>query len=196
MKEMILLNEERVIDKGELLEQLDRHLDWIKSCDTKSSIVLAVIGIFITIYTSEKSIEMLNKMVSESIQNINFSNLLFLLLFAISWGVFVYGGYSLIRVLVPRLSKDVVSYEGIETDSLYFFECVAKNKFSEYKDKVLNRSDNEDINDILSQIYINAKISTKKYSYYSKGIKCTFLGMAGILVLYIVGVILVKVGGF
>jgi hypothetical protein len=36
------------------------YIEWIKSCDTKTSIVLGVIGIFLTIFASDSSINMLN----------------------------------------------------------------------------------------------------------------------------------------
>jgi len=52
-------NELRNIDKTNLIERLDRNLDWIKSCDTKAAIVIAVVGVFLTIFTSETSINML-----------------------------------------------------------------------------------------------------------------------------------------
>ncbi|WP_405158499.1 Pycsar system effector family protein [Paenibacillus sp. FSL H8-0283] len=183
-------------DKASLTQQFDRQLDWIKSCDTKSSIVLAVVGIFLTVFTAEHSINMLNDIVSKSIHNINFSNVLYLLGFSFFLCLFVYGAYCLIRVLTPRLSKDTLSFEGTERDSLYFFESIAKNTFNDYKDKVLNRSNNEQSIDLLSQTYINAKICTIKYAYYSKGIKFTFIGITGILVLYIIGIVLIKMGGF
>lgn len=183
-------------EKNSLISQLDRHLEWIKSCDTKSSIVLAVIGIFLTVFTYEHSINMLNVIISRSIKSINFSNLLFLFLFTVSWCVFIYGAYCLIRVLIPRLSKEVLAYDGIQTDSLYFFENISKNTFSEYKEKVINRKEEDEITDILSQIFVNAQICTIKYSYYSKGIRCAFIGISGVLVLYIIGIILVKAGGF
>ncbi|KIV58960.1 hypothetical protein AM501_09515 [Aneurinibacillus migulanus] len=184
------------LDKNNLIAQLDRHLDWIKSCDTKSSIVIAGIGIFLTIFTSEHSINMLKLILSQTIQHISFSNFLYLLFFAVSWVVFIYGAYCLVRVLIPRLSKEVLAYEGICNDSLYFFETIAKNNFPEFKEKVINRNQEEEIADILSQIYVNAKICTIKYSYYSMGIKYSFLGVAGVIILYLIGVILIKLGGF
>ncbi|MFV8830134.1 Pycsar system effector family protein [Alkalihalobacterium sp. APHAB7] len=189
--------EDKSIDKDDLLFQLDRHLDWIKSCDTKSSIVLAVVGIILSIFTSEHSIKMLNDILSNSVQNISFSNILYLLLFTLSWCVFLYGAYCLIRVLIPRLGKEGQAYDGTtHKDSLYYFEDISKNTFTEYKDKVFNRSNDNEITDILSQIFVNAKICTSKYSYYSKGIKYTSLGITGVVILYIIGIILVKTGGF
>jgi hypothetical protein len=179
--------------RKDLLEQLNRHLDWIKSCDTKSSIVLAVIGIFLTIFATNNSINLLNTILLKAIGNINFANILYLLTFFISLCSFIYGAYCLIRVLTPILGKKVQEYQGIHTDSLYFFETIARNSFFEFKDKVNRRSEEDEISDILSQIYINAKICTIKYSFYSKGIKLSFLGIASVLILYVIGVILLNV---
>lgn len=181
--------------KEELIEQLDRHLDWIKSCDTKTSIVLGVIGIFLTIFASDSSINIINLVFSGVIQNLNFSNLLYLILFILSLSIFVYGAFSLIRVLIPRLSKEVEVYHATYKDSLYFFESIAKSTFPEYKEKLAKRVEEDDIFDITSQIFINAQICAIKYSLYKKGIKFSFLGIAGILILYVIGIILLKSGG-
>jgi Family of unknown function (DUF5706) len=183
-------------DKHHLCSQLDRHLDWIKSCDTKSSIVLAVVGIFLTIFTSEYSLKMFATIIELSLANINFSNVLYLSFLAVAFGSFIYGTYSLISVLTPRLSKEANVHENVDVNnSLYFFESISRNKFSEFKDKVYQRTPEDEINDILAQIYVNAKISTEKYKHYSKGILCVFLGIGMILILFAVGSFLVKVGG-
>lgn len=190
------MNGNNSVDRSELIERLDRLLDWIKSCDTKTSIVLAIIGIFLAIFTTELSVNTIGVIFSQTIHHIDFANILFLFCVAASCAAFVYGGYCLIRVLIPRLSKDASVYEGIYTDSLYFFEAIAKNDFREFKDKVTNRNEEDDNKDILSQIYINAKICTIKFAYYRKGIKFTFIGLTGMMLLYAIGLTLVKVGGF
>lgn len=189
------MNAKNYYNKEELLGQLDRHLDWIKSCDTKTSIVLGVIGIFLTIFASDGSINIINLVFSGVIQNLNFSNLLYLILFILSFSIFVYGAFSLIRVLIPRLSKEVEMYHGTYKDSLYFFESIAKSTYPEYKEKMTKRIEEDEIFDITSQIFINAQICTIKYSFYKKGIKFSFLGIAGILILYVLGIILLKSGG-
>ncbi len=74
------------LKKEDLIQRLNRHLDWIKSCDTKASIVIAGAGIFLSIFTAEHSINMLNQILTQTIRNINFSNFLYLTLFLISWG--------------------------------------------------------------------------------------------------------------
>ncbi len=190
------LTEKKDLEKNALLGELDRHLDWIKSCDTKASIILAAVGIFIAGYTSNHSIKMLSLILLSSISNISFSNLLYLLLTATSWCTFVYGTYNLIRVLIPRLKKSVMVYEGTNQESLFYFETISNRTFREFQIEKTNRLLKDDIEDILSQIFINAKIATKKYSYYHKGILNVFIGMISALILYIIGILLVKMGGF
>lgn len=190
------MGEKEELDKNILLGELDRQLDWIKSCDTKASIILGAVGVLIAVFTSEHSIKMINTIISSSINNISFSNLFYLLLTGISWLVFAYGIYNLIRVLVPRLKNSVTAYQGTNQKSLYYFETISNRTFLEYKETKLNRLHEEDVGDILSQIYINAKISTKKYNFYNKGILYVFTGVIGTLILYIIGALLVKLGGF
>lgn len=139
---------------------------------------------------------MLNQILSQTIENINFSNLLYLTLFFVFWGMFIYGAYSLIRVLVPMMKKEVLIYQqDTRADSLYYFESIDDKKYLEFKQKMIDETPEDEIEDLLTQIYINAKVCSAKYSFYRRGIRLTFIGIAGILVLYIVGIILLKLEG-
>ncbi|MFX4305417.1 hypothetical protein F8N00_08495 [Exiguobacterium sp. A1_3_1] len=184
------------LEKTDLLQRLDRHLDWIKSCDTKASIVIAGAGIFLSIFTAEHSINMLNQILTKAVQNINFSSFLYLTFFIISWAIFIHGAYNLVRVLVPMMKKDVLIYQqDTRSDSLYYFESIDDKKFPEFKEKMVSETPEEEIEDLLTQIYINARICSSKYTFYKKGIRSIFIGIAGVLVLYTIGIILLKLGG-
>lgn len=184
------------IEKENLLNRLDRTLEWIKASDTKTSIILAGIGIFFTIFTTDYIVNIIKAIFISLVKNINFSNMLFFLLFSISVWLLFYGTFCLIKALIPRLEKDNVADEGRPVDSLYFFETIAKNNYQQFRDKIYSVTKEEEIEDLLSQIYVNAKICTFKYHYSRKGIKYSFIGISGILLLYIIGLILLKLGGF
>ncbi|KDN91329.1 DUF5706 domain-containing protein (plasmid) [Bacillus velezensis] len=181
--------------KNNLIQRLDRHLDWIKSCDTKSSIVLAMIGIFLTLFLSDQSLGLLKKILLESTRNVNFSNVLYLIILMASWCLFVYGAYCLVKVLVPK-NKKVLDGEGLHRDSLYYFETTSSNSFTEFKRRVLSENKDDELKDILSQVYVNAQICTIKYTYFKKGIRFSFLGAASTLVIYLIGALLAYLGGF
>lgn len=182
--------------KNDLLDELDRHLGWIRSCDTKASIVLAMLGVFIVTISSELFLDGQKEVVLKAWDNINFSNLIYLIFEVAVYLLFFNGVYNIIRVLFPQLKKSVKAYNGVENDSLYYFESISSKTYFEYKKQRINRSSEEEINDILSQIYINSKISTKKYYFYKKGLAFVLWGILGILILYLIGIILVNVGGF
>ncbi|MEK4136371.1 hypothetical protein NSQ93_22600 [Bacillus sp. FSL W8-0445] len=185
------------IDKENLINRLDRHLDWIKSCDTKASIVLAIIGVFLTLFLSDQSLNMLKEIFKQIVNNINFSNILYLIFFIFSWCLFIYGSNCLVKVLIPR-DKKILEEEGLYKDSLYYFETISNNSFLEFKRKVTIRdkdNDNE-LSDILSQIYVNAKICTIKYRFFKKGVKYSFFGIVSIISVFMIGALLVNIGGF
>lgn len=186
----------KILDRNDLIQRLDRHLDWIKSCDTKASIVIAGTGIFLSIFTSEHSIKTLNQIISQALKNISSGNLIYLIAFLAFWGIFLHGAYCLIRVLIPMMKKDVILFEqGTYENSLYYFETADDKKYSEFKDMMLEETIDNEIEDLLSQIYMNAKICSSKYKFYKKGIRLSFIGIAGILILYIFGIVLLSLGG-
>lgn len=186
----------RNLEKATLLDELDRHLEWIKSCDTKASIALAMLGIFIASVYSEPFLGLQKRIIISVFSNINFSNLIYLVLVIFAYLLFIYGTYNIIRVLLPQLKKSIKFYDELESDSLYYFESISNKTYLEYKKHKINRTLEEDFDDLLSQIYINAKIATKKYYFYRKGLLSVLCGVFGILILYFIGVVLINFGGF
>ncbi|MED4057167.1 Pycsar system effector family protein (plasmid) [Niallia taxi] len=184
------------LDRDNLLNRLDRLLEWIRACDTKSSIVLAGIGIFITFFTTDFITKTFKTILVRSIKNIDFSNFLYLLLLFLSVLSLMYGIYCLTKVLIPRLSKETVENDGRPSDSLYFFEPIAKTKYREFRDNMLTATKEDEKEDILSQIYVNAKICTYKYNYSRKGMKLSIIGISSLVILYLIGLVLIQLGGF
>lgn len=186
-----------VSDKNNLIERLDRILDWIKSCDTKASIVIAGIGVTLTVLTSSNSLNGLKKVITSLFSNVNFSNFLFLLFLVAALGCIFFGVVNLILVLVPRLNKFGSKLSGTKSSSLYYFGKISEIDYNSFKQNIereINTSD--EIEDLLSQIYINANICTVKYSYYRRGIIFSFTGLVAFIILYLVGLFLFSIGGF
>ncbi|MGK0690617.1 hypothetical protein U5T14_00135, partial [Staphylococcus aureus] len=91
--------------KNDLLDELDRHLEWIRSCDTKASIVLAMLGVFIVTISSEIFLDSQKEIVLKVLNNINFSNLIYFIFEVLVYLLFFNGIYNIIRVLFPQLKK-------------------------------------------------------------------------------------------
>lgn len=184
-------------EKSNLIQRLDRILDWIKSCDTKASIVIAGIGVTLTLLTSSDSLDGMKKIIISFIDNINFANLVYLMALIVSLGLTIWGLINLILVLVPRLNKFSGSISNTRASSLYYFGKISNIDYASFKqnmEKEINTPD--EIEDLLSQIYINAQICNLKYSYYRKGIMFSFIGIGSFISLYIIGLFLLSIGGF
>jgi hypothetical protein len=181
--------------KSELLDQLTRQSDWIKNCDAKASIAIGGLGIFLAAISSEFILIKMGNVISQAILNLNFSNLLYLSVLAINIVSLFYGVHCLIRVIVPRLSKELYKEKALYTDSLFFFEMIARNEYADYEMKVNTREEAEKLKDLTSQVYINAKICTVKHQWFSKGIKWAMWSVGGLIILFFIGVLLLEVGG-
>lgn len=184
------------MNKDNLLERLDRLLDWIKSCDTKASIGITGVGIFLTIFLSEQSLTGIKQIILAATREINFSNLIYLLLILIAVISVIYGGFNLISVLVPRLNSYASKISGTRSNSFYYFGSIANNDYDSFKQKILNESEDDEIEDLLSQIYINSKICDVKFRFYKTGIIYSFSGIVALILLYVIGFLLLKLGGF
>lgn len=92
--------------------------------------------------------------------------------------------------------KGVLTYHhDTRSDSLYYFESINEKKYLEFKEKMMNETPEDELEDLLTHIYINTKVCSSKYSFYRKGIRSIFIGIAGILTLYTVGIMLLKLEG-
>ena len=88
-----------------------------------------------------------------------------------------FGIINLILSLFARINPLIYQEERLVTDSVVFFGTIAGNKtFDAFSAKFDNCDKAKYLRDIQSQIYINSSIATAKFSYYNKGIKCSFTG--------------------
>lgn len=99
--------------------------------------------------------------------------------------MFIFGIICLVLELNPSLIIKRGNAKNV--DSLYFFESISVKEFSQFKQEVLQADTDSEINDILFQIYINAKICTKKYRYTRIGIASSMIGTFGIIVMFLAG---------
>lgn len=144
---------------------LDKQIDWIKASDTKTSIFLTFLGLFLTFVINKFNIfDPIIKIRGYKIFN-NFSDLafifcwisymLFLILFFISICFLLFS-------LSPRL-KNNTDYK-----SLIYFGNIVENNFDDLK-KYYN--DWNIYDDLINQIYNDSIIANKKMKNFNFGIK-------------------------
>lgn len=176
--------------KEDLIDRLDRILEWIKACDTKASVLLASIGIVATILTSEKFIQKEYDLWCFFSQNIDCLKVIYILLFFIFFGFIILSIIFFILELNPFLFSKKSGNTKI--DSLYFFGTISKKDRGIFKKQYFERTLENDIEDLLDQVYINAKICNLKYKRTKWGIICSTIGGIGLGIIFITGCLISK----
>lgn len=180
-----MANDEKVKKKEDLLDRLDRILEWIRACDTKASILLAIIGLIMTIFSSEFFFTKYKLIIKSNLEFFDFSKFSFLFVLGIFSILFLFG----IICLVLELNPSMMSKKNANKDinSLYFFASIEKKELAQFKQEILDVSIDSDIEDISTQIFINAKICTTKYKFTKVGILCSMTGTFGIITMFFIG---------
>jgi len=179
----------QAIDKADAIDILDRTIDFVRNCDNKASIFLGAFGVILTIVLTTDGVDNLASIFNSAIAQLSFCNILFLVLMLCAVVAVVVGLSQIIRVLGVKVES--LKEEGIACDSKIFFEGIKKNtNYLTYKAKLFNMSDEEFLNDIASQIYINSCICSDKYKNYKCGLKWSLIGFIAFIVLWIIGTIL------
>ena len=179
---------ENIMKKEDLEATLDRTIGFVRNCDNKASIFLGVYGIILSIILTSDGIENICSVIKLMLDKQNCcsaTHVLFIILSAVS---IIVGLIYMVRVLCVQV--DFEAEAELESDSKIFFEHIKKNgSFSNYKEKLLDLSENELLNDIASQIYINSCIASDKYRLYRRGIIFCMWGVFSFITLWIMGVI-------
>ena len=177
-------------DNTSLIERLNHVNNWINNCDQKSGILLAFIGVVVTlIFTTEYFISRIISL-AMPIKDywlyeegcFNFTNFIMCTIL-ITLSIFIIKSiYYLFLTINGCIDEKQFFQDGLEHDSLFFFGAIARKTFISFRDQI-NDSTYNSTNDLLSQIYINSVIAQRKFLYYKKAIKniASFLITFGIL---------------
>ncbi len=170
-------------------QTLERNIDFINSCDTKTSIVLALVGVLMTIILTNDGLATIYGVICNSIAGKTFCDVLYLLAVAASVCKLVFGIWKLISVLVAKVDPITKGRKQDQNPSMIFFGGILSNGgIDAYRKKFASMKDTELLDDLISEIYVNAEIATRKYKRYNIGLKCSVLGFAFFIVLLLVGV--------
>ena len=172
------------MNKKDLIEinrqNLDRVILWIQNADTKASIVLAFNG-GLMVFLAGKVYD------AKSLFQYAFCSgpLLLLLLCAIFFiAFFCFSIYFALRTLLPSTSPTA-------KNKLMFFGTIAGLSEEEFKKKALSLGEDEALENLVEQTYINSKIARDKFDNLKKSWK--FLIGAGMLaLLFVIGLLIVN----
>lgn len=176
--------------KEDALATLDRIIGFINNCDNKTSIILGIHGVMITILLSSEGISELKNIIDSAIINCTGFSTMYIMLLVIAFAVFGYGIFKLVMVLFANTNCGDGQVE-LECDSKIFFGSIGKNsKYNLYKEKLLTLTEEDYMNDIISQIYINSIICNKKFDNYKAGMKASIIGFLSVVFIWGIGVVI------
>ena len=158
--------------KEDLYKKLELVNSWISNIDNKISFILGFVGIFIGFIISKGTPNIfidISNMAIKDILTLNFGQVFSILIIITMYLTSISCLILLIMALKGKVNSKIYKEHKLKTNSLLFFGSIAKMNYSEYKEKC--ERDNQLINDINSQIYINSKICDYKFKLYNYSIK-------------------------
>ena len=173
--------------------RMDRIIEWVKTCDTKTSIMMSVLLLVPTFTIGTdwvlSKLEDITSIIVEAIKNdgigycfsvINFIVLILLLVTII----FTIISFCCFISVLKAKTKENTYGDDVKTNSLIHFNNISSVSLETYKQLSHNEQESDYYEDLLSQTYINAKRCAEKFDYYNKGLR--WLGAALIsLILFI-----------
>ena len=153
----------------------DRVSSWINNCDSKASILLALVGVILSIaFTSDYILGGIGEQVKQVIAFLKcketiciLGSLVLLIILGFSIGFLISSIRKLLLVLYARLDDS----SDKDNPSVSYYRSIAAKSFDEYKTLVGEIGDEAFIEDKLHQVYDCSKICTRKFLLYNEGIK-------------------------
>lgn len=183
-------NNYKMQKKNDLIDRLDRILAWTNNCDTKTSIILATFGILTTLFGSEFFIEKFKTIIFYNLVSIDFAKFIFLLSLTTGFCCYLMGLSFLILELFPSLITK--KNHNLNQSSSFFFGMIINKELAVFKQEILSLNVDEEIDDLISQVYINSVICDRKYHFVKRGVFFSCLGFLSICVLFCIGYVISK----
>lgn len=171
---------------------LDRVNSWINNCDQKAGLLLATIGIVLAILFATDFVDVVKSSIIEPFmlclkepEHYEFSSSRFFFSISLLLSVLtcvISSVYALRTISAELNAKEISKYNpSLLSDSYLFFQTISSKSFEEFSefDGV------EYQKDLMSQIYINSSICSKKFGFYKVALRYFYAVVLNIAVMYI-----------
>lgn len=167
------MNKREKIDEEKF--KLEQLREWNNNADTKISIMVAFVSVLFIEVISNSNINIIKEINDiifiTGILNVGFFRVCSLMLVIILYILIFLSIYKFIKALLAKIDISVFNQKGIYKESSYFFGTISKMNLYEYKNKIYKSNENIQLNDLISQVYINSKICKDKFKFYNTGLK-------------------------
>ena len=171
---------------------LDRVNSWISNCDQKAGLLLATIGIVLAILFATDFVDVVKSSIIEPFMlclkepdHYEFSSSRFFFSISLLLSVLtcVISSVYALRTISAELNAKEISKvnPSLLSNSYLFFQTISSKSyedFSEFEGVEYQK-------DLLSQIYINSSICSKKFGFYKVALRCFYAVVLNIALMYI-----------
>lgn len=187
---------EEIIFDSELLDMnekiniatqtLDRNIKFVNNCDNKSSFMLAIVGVILSIvFSNDRIFTLIQGLLNElTTSKDNISIKIFTMVYLFSIAIFfiitIIGIGYLISVFYAQT-------KGSKIVSLIFFDGICKQ--NDYSQKFKTIKKHQLLEDLIDQINTNAHIAYKKYKRYNCGFKFSAIGLLAFVSFIVIGIL-------
>ena len=102
-------------------QTLERNIGFINSCDSKTSIVLTMIGVLLTLILTNDGLTAIFLIISHSVFGNTFCDILYLIVLLASVGMLVIGIWNLVGVLIAKTKLSTKNSNPTTAPSMIFF---------------------------------------------------------------------------
>lgn len=161
---------------------------WINNVDTKAATVLGIVGVAFSIVFSSDTARIVKHIVEKQFTTKTLISIILDILLVISIVVVALGIGCIFLTLSPQIIKKPKE-NNVETeetfDSIMFYAIISKYNYNDYEEKIKNNCEQFDdlMKDLIFQIHSAAKICTKKFNYFKKGLWLFLLGSITMLLI-------------
>lgn len=184
----IACNSEEIENKiGIATQTLERNIAFITNCDNKTSIVLTAVGVLLTIILTNDGLNKIFSIIKSCIESKTFCNIFYLICFATSIFIMALGMFNLGFVLIAKTSEKANGLDGM--NSRIFFTGIRSNRdYKTYHRDFCSMKQEDLLDELVAQIYINADIAMQKYKKYNLGFKQTIVGFLLFIIILLIGI--------
>lgn len=163
-------------DKEDIKHTYDTVNAWLNNCDQKAGILLAVVGVVITVLVTSDFLKDLKTYIFSPFVkywtedcglNFSWSKYTVFILLAIAGGMLITSCYYLFKSIRANIDYDKMREENpnLVRTSFVFWRSISGMSYDDFKRENVNYVD-----DLKSQIYVNSKIAMAKFKNYNEGL--------------------------
>lgn len=164
--------------KGQMLDlenRLNRIIEWVKTCDNKATTLLSITALVLTILLAGDYImtgmqTIISSAYDPKLTEPSVCGIIAVICFVLSVLLLLASLVCCILVVRAKISENQRKQPDIKTDSLIHFHNISQLKYSQYKQALDAESDEDYIEDLKSQIYINASRCKEKFDTYNRAV--------------------------